>query len=198
MMEDRMTPWKQLREAWRLQHFDEDGDGTLSDAENQARKEFDRKLADVFAKAKAWMSPDTDGDGEVSKAEKAAAALGWGVVGMRMHRRMQLLQDTDADGKVSREEALAFGETVARGFRTWTESFGKEFDTDNDSRLNEQERQAFLKGLASEIDDRLRAVDEDKNERISPFEAEKLALQLGREMEIFPGGPAPAESPPGQ
>lgn len=87
--------------GWMLQHYDADGDGTISLQEFQAAGDA------MFARL------DTDGDGRLSADELAAAGRGWGHPeragkaehhhGHRSHRGLARM-DTDGDGYVTRAE----------------------------------------------------------------------------------------------
>ncbi len=70
-----------------LKHFDEDGDGKLSESE---------KAAMETARTERTKRLDTDGDGKLSKAERQAGRD-------KMLKRF----DTDGDGKVSEKEREA-------------------------------------------------------------------------------------------
>ena len=87
-----MTPEQRARFDKRMQRFDTDGDGKISDEERQAARET--------WKAKRLEKYDTDGDGQISDEERMAAREAWKAKRLEKY-------DTDGDGQISDEEREA-------------------------------------------------------------------------------------------
>lgn len=180
MWKERQSPWKQ----WRDRHFDDDGDGQLSDEEKKTATEFMKQFGEI-GKMFQRRNMDFDGDGTISKEERAAAQREWAVVGVRMQLRRRILMDTDSDGQVTANERQAFNERFETGMRTWWEGFSKTYDIDASGRLDATERKQLLQGVRGELTRRMDKHDENKDGRLSAFEAEKMLMEFGKDIGLM-------------
>lgn len=97
---------------------------------NAARHPFLRGMIWAHLLHKA----DTDGDGKLSEAERAAAKEKF----QEMRKEFIAKHDTDGDGKLNDAERTAAREQIKA---RWQEAKGK-FDTDGNGTLDEAERKA--------------------------------------------------------
>jgi hypothetical protein len=137
-----------------LDKYDANHNGQL-DPEEQAAFDRDREAR----RAEFMKRFDTDGDGQLSEAEKQAAreqfpGMGHGGHGRRggpdMQARMLEKYDANKNGRLDPEE-----EDAARQDREARRAeFMKRFDTDGDGKLSESERQALREQMRKENGDK--------------------------------------------
>lgn len=184
---ERQAMWKQQRshwETWRNRQFDEDGDGKVSEEEKQAAKAFMKEMGQIgelFQK----RNMDFDGDGTISKSERATAQKEWAIVGIRMQLRRRALMDTSGDGQVTADERVAFERKFNRGVQQWWEGFSRTYDIDASGRLDSTERKQLLVGVRQELTRRMDKHDDNKDGRVSAFEAEKMLMEFSREIGLL-------------
>ena len=185
MRRDRGGMWAAATERWRLQHFDLDADGKLSEAEAAEHKAFQEKFR-AMGKTLDVRFNDLNGDGEVSAEERRQIGREWAKSAFQMMALAAAYMDRDGDGEVSTEEREGFGKRVQTGMIKWMEDFGKEFDADTNGRLDKTERGAFLVGLRKNIETRVKRFDADRDGRLAPPEAIELIKEFAREIDITP------------
>lgn len=107
--------------------------GTVA-AQNQNQGPRHRGHPGAALRARLLERFDTDGDGKLSEAERAAAKAQF----PELSQAIIAMLDTDGDGKVSEAEKAAARERMQARIQ---EVIAK-YDADGDGRLNEQERRA--------------------------------------------------------
>jgi Ca2+-binding EF-hand superfamily protein len=122
-----------------LEKYDANQNGQL-DPEEEAAFERDREAR----RAELFKRFDTDGDGQLSEAEKQAAreqfpGMGRGRRNPEMQARMLEKYDANKNGQLDPEEEQA----ARRDREARRAEFMKRFDTDGDGKLSESERQAM-------------------------------------------------------
>jgi len=122
---------EERRRQWMIRRHDKNRDGTLDETEQaamEAEQEKWRKMREsARERMKKWRAQwDTDGNGEISDAERKA--MREALRARWAERRKEM--DADGDGKVSREEALEY-------YRKRREKY----DADGDGKLNQEERE---------------------------------------------------------
>jgi len=185
MRRDRGGAWREATERWRLQHFDLDADGKLSEAEEAEHREFQGQFREMGKKLDVKFN-DLNGDGEVSREERQKIGREWAGSALKMMALAQTYMDRDGDGTVSAEERTGFGKRIQSGMIKWMEDFGKEFDSDTNGRLDKKERTAFLAGIEKNITTRVDRYDTDRDGRLTPPEAIELMKDFAKEIDITP------------
>ncbi|MBT3201615.1 MAG: hypothetical protein HN350_17065 [Phycisphaerales bacterium] len=177
--------WREATERWRLQHFDLDADGVLSEAEEAEQREFQGQFAAMGKKMDVKFN-DLNGDGEVSREERQSIGREWAKSAIPMMALAATYMDTDGDGTVSPAERDGFGKKVQTGMIKWMEDFGNEFDSDKNGRLDKKERTAFVAGIEKNFTDRVGRFDADKDGRLSPPETIEMIKGFAKEIDITP------------
>jgi len=174
-------------------HFDKDGDGTLSKAERLELKEgveghprarnAMRRLAGVAVRhhafAKVKWAYDADGDGTLSEAERAE--LKGAAKGRCELRKEKLVAkfDADGDGSLERSELAAYLKQRLDARRDKLDAAKAKFDADGDGKLDEAERAALKAAHRARYEERRAAVkakfDADGDGKLD--EAEIAALK---------------------
>ena len=129
-----------------LEKYDTNKNGTI-DPDEQAAIDRDREAR----RAEFIKRFDTDGDGQLSDAEKEAARqqfprMGHSRHGGEMHGRMLEKYDTNKNGTLDPEEKAAF----ERDREARRAEMMRRFDTDGDGKLSESERQAMREEFRKE------------------------------------------------
>lgn len=129
-----------------LEKYDANKNGQL-DPDEKAAFERDREAR----RAEFVKRFDTDGDGQLSEAEKEAAReqfprMGHGRHGREMRGRMLEKYDANKNGQLDPEEK----EAARRDREARRAEFMKRFDTDGDGKLSESERQAMREEMRKE------------------------------------------------
>jgi hypothetical protein len=129
-----------------LEKYDANKNGQL-DPDEKAALDRDREARrEEFTKRF-----DTDGDGQLSDAEKEAARAqfprkGHGRYGREMRGRMLEKYDANKNGQLDPEEKEAAG----RDREARRAEFMKRFDTDGDGKLSESERETMREEMRKE------------------------------------------------
>jgi Ca2+-binding EF-hand superfamily protein len=130
-----------------LEKYDTNKNGTI-DPDEQAVLDRDREAR----RAEFMKRFDTDGDGQLSEAEKEAARQELGRMG-RGHRGGEMMRgrilekyDTNKNGTLDPDEKAAF----ERDREARHAEMVKRFDTDGDGKLSESERQAMREAFRKE------------------------------------------------
>jgi hypothetical protein len=129
-----------------LEKYDANKNGQL-DPDEKAVFERDREAR----RAEFMKEFDTDGDGQLSDAEKEAARekyprLGHGGHGREAHGRMLEKYDANKNGQLDAEEK----EVARRDREARRAEFMKRFDTDGDGKLSESERETMREEMRKE------------------------------------------------
>jgi Ca2+-binding EF-hand superfamily protein len=185
VQQQRRRRRRQAQQAIRLKYFDDDGDGTLSDAEQDNIERFEEGFRKLQRDVRLRMS-DADGDGQVSREEQRSARVKFAASAFRMMQRVQVWMDTDGDGTVSLAEREDFQDRVRVGLEKWVANLAERFDANADGRWNAAERAAILAGLRKELFSRFRKYDADTDGRISPEEMERMGEDFAREIGAAP------------
>lgn len=183
--EQRSAEFRETLERWRLQHFDENGDGRLSEDEEAEVKQFRKKMQQVGKEFRVVMA-DMDGDGKVSKEEEQAVQKEWRASAWRMMIKAARYMDSDGDGQVSMEERMAFGRRFGAAMVRWADTFIMKFDADRNGRVDKEERNALVAGFKEELMTRAEKFDADRDGRLNPEEAMALIEDFGKEIGITP------------
>jgi Ca2+-binding EF-hand superfamily protein len=147
--------------AGKFDTIDANKDGLLNKDELAAQREAHH--ADMKAKGdERWKAADTDGDGNLSRAE-AQASSSW--VGERFDKL-----DTNADGQVTREEMAAARKQGHEQMRADRVERFKAADTNGDGGIDLAEAQTGLPKLAEKFS----AVDTDNDGKVTPAELKSL------------------------
>ena len=122
---------------------------------------------------------DTDGDGRLTKDERAAAR--------KKHYEKHVQKfDTDGDGKLSEtERGVARKEQYSRHV--------EQFDTDGDGKLSEEEREAAREKRSNRRDQALERFDADGDGQLTGEEREQA--QAARRMRNGRRGRGPGDRP---
>ncbi len=182
------------RKQWMLRYFDDDGDGEISQAERESFKKLGQSWKQ-FGQEIRRLALDTDGDGKVGKIEQAAVVAAWMAEGSRFMLKTQHWSDADGDGQVSWAEREAFQGRVRDAMVDWFDKFAAGYDRDGDGRFTQAQRREVVKGLQTELRNRIARVDVNNDGVISPTEGFDWIEAFGREIGAIP---AEAKTRPGQ
>jgi Ca2+-binding EF-hand superfamily protein len=187
------------RKQWMLRYFDDDGDGEISQAERENLKALGQSWKQ-FGQEMKQLAMDTDGDGTVGKIEQAAVAAAWMAEGSRFLLKTQHWSDADGDGQVSWAEREAFQGRVREAMVQWFDKFAAGYDRDGDGRFTQAQRREVVKGLQTELRNRIARADVNSDGVISPTEGFDWIEAFGREIGAIPSGQESAdnEQSPGQ
>jgi len=186
--------WQQVVAGWRLKHFDENGDGRLSEGEESDAKEFERGLRDVGQGFRQRMT-DLNGDGEVSEEERTAVRQEWQKASWKVFTRTFRYMDADGDGQISLTERRDFTGRIQTGMAQYIERQAERYDADRNGRLDPREREAVLVGVRKEFDGRLARFDANRDGRLSVDEAIEMMEAFVQELGIRPTAPPDARPP---
>jgi len=185
MRRGRGGAWQAATERWRMQHFDLDADGVLSEAEEADQKEFQGQFVTMGKKMDVKFN-DLNGDGKVSREERQSIGREWAKSAIPMMALAATYMDADGDGTVSPAERDGFGKKIQTGMIKWMEDFGNEFDSDKNGRLDKKERTAFVAGIEKNFTARVDRFDADKDGRLSPPETIEMIKGFAKEIDITP------------
>ncbi|MCA9312120.1 MAG: hypothetical protein KDA21_12985 [Phycisphaerales bacterium] len=132
----RRGPGGRMDRRGMLEHFDTDGDGTLSDAEREAARAEGKQRLDDF-RGRMLEQFDTNGDGELDATEREAAHQARRAE--MEARRAEILKefDADGDGQLNKEEREAAHE--AGRARHEARRALREVDTNRDRQIDATE-----------------------------------------------------------
>lgn len=152
------------------------------DVGDEARsQEWERMRAEAFRRL------DTDGDGELSEAERNAARAEWEARSSDMRRLMMRRYDRDGDGELSPEERTAAREEGRLVRQEIRDRIVPQYDTDGDGELSESEREAARPAFEAEFQ-RLRAMsmlDQDGSRTVEPVELAKAIMGMSEQDPAF-------------
>lgn len=115
----------------------------ISSAQNQEAPAQHRGRPGAMLRAHALKNFDTDGDRQLSPAERDAAVAQF----KTNHPDLFAKADTDGDGTLSQDERIAARRAI------WRHVLAK-FDADGDGTLNPSERQAAREAFQKRVQDR--------------------------------------------
>ena len=172
---ERREMWKDVRKQSMVSRFDKDKDGQLNEEEAAALKEAEDQQQAMYQEwQKAFTEKyDTDGDGELSKAEREVAQAEIRKEFRQLADDWRAKWDVDGDGELSPDERQAMGD----GLRKRGEELRKEIDANQDGTTSPQELQAFMQKLRKVYDvnedgrlsmDELKAMIKDQIGRMGP------------------------------
>ena len=124
---------------------------------------------------------DTDGDGELSDAERQAARAQWEARASQGRQILVRRYDKDGDGELNDAERQAAREEMGQIRDEIAQRIVPQYDLDGDGELNDQERQAAGPAFRAEYE-RLRTVatlDLDGSGNIDPTELARAVLAVG-------------------
>lgn len=128
---------------------------------------------------------DTDGDGELNEAERAAARAQWEARAAEGRRLLVRRYDRDGDGELNEEERQAARSELRQVRSEIRDRLLPRFDLDGDGELNDQERQAAAPAFRAEYE-RLRAVamlDLDGSGEVDVAELARAIIAVGEGSE---------------
>ncbi len=181
MEADQQAKWLLRINDLSMKHFDENGDGKLSNEEAEGVVKFGEELAQMGSK---WYTKivDADGDGTVSQQELRLMQGRLQMVAFSLLPKAMIWADADGDGQVSPEERRQIGERVAKKAEENFKKITEKFDSNGDGRLNTQERSALVKGMNDDIEKRYSQADTNGDGKLDNTELAAMIEALAGEM----------------
>jgi Ca2+-binding EF-hand superfamily protein len=183
MEADEQAKWLLKVNDLSMKHFDEDGDGKLSNEEAEGVVKFGEEVAKMSAQ---WYTKivDADGDGEVTPQEMRLMQGRVQMIGFSLLPKAMTWADSDGDGRVSPEEGRQIGERVAKKSEENIKKITEKFDANGDGRLNAQERSALVKGMDEDINKRYSQADTNGDGKLDNTELTAMIEGLAGEIGI--------------
>jgi hypothetical protein len=146
----------------------------------EEQSDEERQAAYERMRAEAIRRFDSNGDGELSEEERAAARADWDARSADFRNLMVRRYDTDGDGELSREERAAAREEGREIRREIRDRVLPQYDADGDGELNDAEREAARPAFEAEFQ-RLRALsvlDSDGSRAVEPVELAQAIIGI--------------------
>jgi len=168
-----------------MKHFDEDGDGRLSEAESRAMVRFGEKTAKMMSTWDVTLW-DNDGDGQVSDEERKASERRLQFVGAMLLPKAMQWGDADGDGQTTDAEWRMMADRVDKISEQQFDKWNRRFDADGNGRLNIKEREALIEGMNEDMAARYKRHDKDGDGKLSNAELAAMGEELAAEWGVKP------------